>query len=1202
MRVSYLNMGVIMMNRILRSLYVFANFILIIHLSLMAVPLETAAGVEIVNDINQDIILLWNGLSQDRNLARGAIVGRVALPAVPVAAPLGTGIDYAPIGVAHPVVTILKELNTLHTLAKNRKIFSDVVRNEAAIINYVCGIRKFAQECVPAQFDAKILKDHPKKKNYGLEITQRNIDPRTVYPYLKAAFDFRFADCVKSGLARLYAQAMFASMRCVHDDETIEDFLRASDVSQMDQNKIEDFNNLDETDPAQCAIKNEIKRQYLYLYRHWVDGKDINVDTHGLLNDNICREIEWLIKVGLIPSGIVAPINLAKTLPQLAQEFFDYFSSWKTYFRKQYIPKILGGVSDFSVWFKFLPETLRKEIEKLYLVRYDKRLVSGRIENLDINDLVYLRDNGQVPYFTHNGMTTFLTIAEEWVEKNAQPSVGSYFAEKQWLIVDQNNQPASWLAMLPTQLIQDVCRYYHCAVIKHHAKWVDVLHLHNKNNCGDLPISYLTQYGVLPLPDNMTQQNFENGSYDDQALHYANYFVALSQAGQKKKIIRCFNFMPQKFKVKVCRQYMIVTALSGSLLQEKEVFKTLYDDANNQKDLQITLTNALVSDDIKTKIVQKIRSKGILDLSNMFLSQVTAADIATIAQVQGVQLANITQLDLSHNLLDQFPTDIINQLPHLELLNLSHNRLKTLSVDLFAPGANIRLKKIYLNNNKFKELPLALFKELSANPTLDSIDLSNNELNADYVPYFGSLKLKSLNLSNNGITHFQPTIFSHTCINADAPPQTAADQSFKNSIKELNLSGNKLELTDHTTKQALTSLSNGVIELLNLRNNKIKTVHSIVECQLNSLKHLLLNGNEITVIKRGYGGAPLPNMDNLVTLDVSNNQLDGIYLDDCAWFPNLTRLLLSSNNIQRIEEMPVGGSALSCLGELESLFLDRNELKDLSAKSFKSLEKLKNLHLEGNKIVRFLPNTFIDLKELEELYAYANSQRFSFDDQVGIVPETIVAAGAFNGLIKLRYLDLSFNCIKALDDNALTGLTELTHLNLGHNKLNKVSSVLFDSLSKLQYLDLSQNRLKGVASQAFNNLKNLKRVFFKGNSTSGFLKLFSHRTLMSLERSKWLLGKGVSLDIEALNRYIGVADIARVWRALQRNKVLGIPGLGIITRKKAQVLQRSAEPVRLSDTHITLSSIIQCFEEQDDCYRQIAFDQNQVKVKEEIAH
>lgn len=54
---------------------------------------------------------------------------------------------------------------------------------------------------------------------------------------------------------------------------------------------------------------------------------------------------------------------------------------------------------------------------------------------------------------------------------------------KQWSIADQNNQPADWLKMLPTNLVQDVCRYYHCAVIKQHGV-ADVQHLHGGSNCG----------------------------------------------------------------------------------------------------------------------------------------------------------------------------------------------------------------------------------------------------------------------------------------------------------------------------------------------------------------------------------------------------------------------------------------------------------------------------------------------------------------------------------------------------------------------------------------------------------------------------------------------------------------------------------------------------------------------------------------------
>lgn len=1210
-------MGVIMMNRILRSIFAFTSFILVAHLSVQAVVIQSAGGANIA-DVAQPVVRLWTGLMQDLYpapaVAPAALPALIALPGAPVAAPAGTGVDYAPIVNAnHPAAIILAELHAIHSSPGNQNLFLNSVRNEAAIIHHVSTVRRFAPQGMPVFFEEDVLKAHLKKKYYNLVITQQNINPEHIYPYLQAAFDFGFAASIKSGLARLYAQAMLATMRNMNNDEDALDFLRASDVSQMDQAKIQDFINLDEADVHQCAIKNEIKRQYLYLYGRWVDGQGINVEQHGLLNDNVCHEVEWLTKVGLIPQVIVTPIVPVKTVAQLAQEFFNYFSSWKTYLKKQIIPGIFGGISNplwqTTLWVNFLPEALRKEIEKLHVARYDKCLTAQRIENLNINDLVYLRDHGRIPHFTNNpGTTTFRTIAKEWVENFVIPSLGSYFAQKQWLIVDSNNKPASWLAMLPSDLVHDICRYYHCAVIKHHRKWVEVEHLHCGNACGELPMSYLTEYGILPLPAGVTQQNFQAKNLEAQARDYANTFVALSKSGHKKKIINHIALMPHSFKTKVCQQYMLVTARCGALVNDSAVFKDIYEDKNNHRDLQITLADALMSDDVKAKITREIVQDRTLNLADMFLSQVTAADIAAIGALPGVQLNNITQLNLSHNRLAQFSADIINQLPNLEVLDLSHNLLETLPRDLFAAGANTRLKKINLSNNRLVELPLALFKELHANPAIDSIDLSYNQLNADYVPYCGCLKVKSLNLSNNGLTHLQATVFSHTATNIAAPPQTASDQSFKNNIQELDLSGNQLTIApDNNTKQALASLSAGSIKLLNLRSNNINYVYPILHCRLNSLEHLLLDHNHITAIKHGDGGGITPNMDNLVTLTLGYNQLNRIYMNDCTWFPNLKRLDLSRNIISTIDEdaAPVGGSALSCLSNLEFLFLDNNMLAALTPKSFKALKKLKVMHLEGNEILDFPARVFQELQDLEELYAYANSSTFSFDDQPGVA-DTTIHVDAFAGVGKLRYLDLSFNRIKTLDDNVFRVLPELTHLNLGHNKLDKLSSNLLSHLLDLDYLDVSENRLTHVDAYAFDNLRHCKVIRFKGNNASGFFKLFSHRRLMAQERSTWLGGGGSELDIEALNRYIGIADLARLCRALGRNKALGIPGLKyllrIIMAKKADVTNRSVKPIRqLLNSQVTLSNIGQYFIHQDEEHKKIAFDQGHIKVNEEVA-
>ena len=153
--------------------------------------------------------------------------------------------------------------------------------------------------------------------------------------------------------------------------------------------------------------------------------------------------------------------------------------------------------------------------------------------------------------------------------------------------------------------------------------------------------------------------------------------------------------------------------------------------------------------------------------------------------------------------------------------------------------------------------------------------------------------------------------------------------------------------------------------------------------------------------------------------------------------------------------------------------------------------------------------------------------------------------------------------------------------------------------------ELNKKRLNNVCAQAFDNLKRCKVIRFKGNNASGFFKLFSHRRLMYQERSKWLLGRGSQLDIEALNRYIGVADLARLWKALGRNKALGVPGLRYLVRfiieKKAEVINRSVESIKEPDTSIKLSNIAEYFTDYDKQLKQIAFDQDQAKVKEEVA-
>ncbi|KAK9889261.1 hypothetical protein WA026_004537 [Henosepilachna vigintioctopunctata] len=107
-----------------------------------------------------------------------------------------------------------------------------------------------------------------------------------------------------------------------------------------------------------------------------------------------------------------------------------------------------------------------------------------------------------------------------------------------------------------------------------------------------------------------------------------------------------------------------------------------------------------------------------------------------------------------------------------------------------------------------------------------------------------------------------------------------------------------------------------------------------------------------------------------------------------------------------------------------------------------------------------------------------------------------------------QILDLSHNQISQIDENAFqyTNLLKLKFLNISFNKLGQISIFAFDGLNELVALDLSYNAIKYIVPNWFNSMKHLENLYLRGNNLGDMINIqkyaFNSNSLKLLDLSK----------------------------------------------------------------------------------------------------
>lgn len=383
-------------------------------------------------------------------------------------------------------------------------------------------------------------------------------------------------------------------------------------------------------------------------------------------------------------------------------------------------------------------------------------------------------------------------------------------------------------------------------------------------------------------------------------------------------------------------------------------------------------------------------------------------------------------LRASHNLIEEFPTHLVNNLDNLT--------------------------KLYLSDNFIQQIPSFKFKDRKY---LEILDLSNNLITNLNDILGRSLMIKEFNLAYNQIASINSLAFNGLlCVKLDlshnrlnALPEKAF-YGLKTSLEELDLSFNNLTKIPKSVGQLrkLKSLSLAHNHIYSLPDNTFKNSSYFLHV-------LLLSANSLPIFPRNA----LRNIKRLIKLEISYNSIREIRSSDFTrWGDQLELLYMKSNKISSLDY-----NAFKNLPKLRKLGLAFNRLQSIDNKAFSNLATtLKYLDLSFTlRTNEFPEDSLKSLKNLEQLILAGNN--------FTTLPRT-----AMYNFPKLQLLNLEFNHILEIPEAFFNSyvLKHLTDIRLSFNRLYTVDVNTFLDLASLKFISLNDNELKTINSGAFKNL------------------------------------------------------------------------------------------------------------------------------------
>ena len=488
-----------------------------------------------------------------------------------------------------------------------------------------------------------------------------------------------------------------------------------------------------------------------------------------------------------------------------------------------------------------------------------------------------------------------------------------------------------------------------------------------------------------------------------------------------------------------------------------------------------------------------------LNLLNISYNEIGSAfdlGIDTLSGARGC-LPNLHTLDAAHNELTGLETKSIFSLSSLNILNLNTNYIRFLVSDVFSPS----LQVLDMSNNQISHLPSQLFQSLP----LREVYLANNSLSSLPSGLFsGNFELETLNFAGNIL--LASTLSAN--LTQDLPNLLHLDICHNQiqyipyefmvplvNLQSLKLCGNKLseinfpaplinlvnlDLSDNQLKNIEPHYFSGLSTLnqLSLSGNHISSVHPSAFRNNSELLILDLSGNSLSVLPES-----IQNLSKLQTLDLSRNSISVLNPESVNSLSSLWRLQMHDN---LLSNLPMG--FFSKLESLQVLDLSNNRLQRMEPGALDLNSALRAIRLDGNYL-KEIDGIFTKLPQLIWLNVSNNEiQEFDYT----LVPST------------LHWLDISHNQIFHLGNYFNIENSSLTFLDAGFNKIEQISSSNLPN--NLETILLNDNKISDISQYTFFDKQSLLKVDLSVNKLQRVEEPSILLSPLNLKETMFLLG------------------------------------------------------------------------------------------------